>query len=500
MSTPTADPKAARVLVVDDDASFGAMVAEVLVEKGYAALSVSRPSDALSRIESGGYAVAVVDLVMPEMGGIELADRIKAVSPDTQVLILTGHAGLDTAIEGIQHGIFDYLQKSSIRISRLQRSIEDAAVKWRLTRENRDLLSRLRESNRLLTALHDTTASLAGEPHLDRLLRGLVRSAKDLCGAEAGRAVLFKPGPELVIVAATGDGCDALPGMRLRPGEGLAAAAAQADAPILLARANDHPAYSGRCDDMPTEAPGFLCAALRRGAVVGTLMLAGRRPEGFGEEHRSVIGSLARQGAVAIENAVSHERSINFFTHTSEILVSFLESLDVFYPGHSRDVAALADLITRRLGMSEADRRNVHFGALLHDIGKVRLDPQILKNEGALTEQQRELMREHPAQGLELLGPITLWEDILPVIHAHHERWDGAGYPRGLAGEEIPLGARVVAVADAFDAMTRPTPHGPQRTPEQAIAELERCAGTQFDPRIVRLFVAEYRQRGDYVR
>jgi len=106
-------------------------------------------------------------------------------------------------------------------------------------------------------------------------------------------------------------------------------------------------------------------------------------------------------------------------------------------------------------------------------------------------------MREHPALGLKILRPITLWEDILPIIHAHHERWDGKGYPTGLGGEDIPLGARIVSVVESFDAMTRRKPYGRPRTPEEGLAELEACAGTQFDPRIVRLFVAEYRRHGD---
>jgi len=100
---------------------------------------------------------------------------------------------------------------------------------------------------------------------------------------------------------------------------------------------------------------------------------------------------------------------------------------------------------------------------------------------------------------MQLLRPISLWQDLLPLIYSHHERWDGKGYPRGLTGEEIPVGARVIAIADAFDAMTRSTPHGAHRTPEQGLTELQAFAGSQFDPRIVPLFVAEYRQRGDQI-
>jgi putative nucleotidyltransferase with HDIG domain len=212
-------------------------------------------------------------------------------------------------------------------------------------------------------------------------------------------------------------------------------------------------------------------------------------------QEADLLSRLAWQAAAAIDNALFHEQALNFFTHASDMLVEFLERMDVFYPGHSRGVAALADMVTRRLGLGEAERRTVHFAALLHDIGKLRLPPDLL-GAGALTAEQRKLVQQHPVLSVEMLRPITLWQDILPIIHSHHERWDGKGYPAGLAGEDIPLGARVVAVADVFDAMTRDTPYGPRRTTEQAIAELEAFAGAQFDPRVVRLFVAEYRQRG----
>jgi len=213
----------------------------------------------------------------------------------------------------------------------------------------------------------------------------------------------------------------------------------------------------------------------------------------------TLYAALARQGAAALEHTAAQEQAINFFTHASDLFVSLLEKMDVFYPGHSRGTAALADMVTRRIGMSDAERRSVHFAALLHDMGKMLVDPEVLRARGPITPAARAAMQEHPSLAVQLLKPITLWEDILPMIHSHHERWDGTGYPMGHKGEEIPLGARVIAVAESFDAMTRVTPHGKHRTPDEALAELEACAGSQFDPRIVRLFVAEYRERRDQI-
>jgi putative nucleotidyltransferase with HDIG domain len=489
-----------RVLVVDDDNAFRAMVCQLLGDKGYDAVAAANAREALDHVRDGSFLAAIVDLVMPDMGGLELADRLKSRSPDTQVVILTGHGDMNTAIAGIQHGVFDYLQKSSLDIARLERAVQEATDKSRLVRHNRELFQQTQESNRLLKGLHDIAAELAGEAYLDRVLHKLVSAAKSLCQAATARAVLFgrTHGDGLVIDVSVGDGADAIRGARVQEQEGLASLAVEQNTTLLLADPRVHARYSHRSDEMPTSQPGFMCAPLRRGRVLGALTVAGRTG-GFGGDDRELFSILARQASVAIENALQHESGLNFFTHTSEILISFLEQLDVFYPGHSRGVAALADMVTRRLGLSEEERRHVHFGALLHDIGKVLVDPAILQSETKLSDDQRRMLRDHASAGVRLLKPITLWEDILPIIHSHHERWDGRGYPRGLAGEEIPLGARVVAVADAFDAMTRSTPHGARRSPEEALAELEVCAGTQFDPKVARLFVAEYRQRRDEI-
>jgi putative nucleotidyltransferase with HDIG domain len=487
-----------RVLIVDDDASFAGMLRDLLDERGYQAAVARDPADALVRLDDGLCPVALVDLFMPEMGGMELAAHIHEKSPDTQVVILTGYGDMQSAIEGIQKRIFDYLEKADLDAPRLVRTVEAAAERARLSRHNRELTARLQSTNRLLTALHEVSAHLTGQPHQDRVLEHLVRAARDLCSAATARAVLLRRahGGALVVTAAEGDGAEALVGARLPPGEGISALVADTGTAVRIPEGPAHPAFSPRIDAMPTLLPGLLAAPLRHGTVLGALLVAGRARHLFTDEEQELLVALARQGAVAVENASHQEQSLNFFTHVSEILVTFLESMDVFYSGHSRGVAALADMVTRRLGLSDAERRSIHFGALLHDVGKVLLDPAVLKEEGPATPEALEILRQHPRLGAQFLQPISLWEDILPVIHGHHERWDGRGYPSGQKGEEIPLGARVVAVADAFDAMTRARPHGTCRTPDEALAELEACAGSQFDPRIVRLFAAEYRQRG----
>ena len=489
------------MLLVDDDAAILAMVGEFLEARGLATIRAASGAEALARLAKGGLSAAVIDLGLPGMDGIELSRRIRLVSPDLPLIILTGQGTLDTAIQGIQHGVFDFFEKATLNLGAIERSVRRGVERTQVLSENRELLSRLQDSNRLLKALQAMTKTMAEEPHLDRLLDLVVTSARELCRAEAARVVLLgrTHHDRFVIVSAAGDGGDALRGVRLTPEEGITTLVAEGGEPVLLTHPSAHPRYSARCDEMPTSRPGFIAAPLRHGRVSGVLTVAGREGEPLGTEERDLLAQLAWQAVAASENAVFHEQAANFFTHTSDMLVGFLERFDVFYPGHSRGGAALADMVTRRLGLGDAERRAVHYAALLHDIGKLKLDPGLLSADRRLSAEELRLVQQHPVLGVEMLRPITLWEDILPIIHGHHERWDGRGYPAGLAGEDIPLGARVVAVADVFDAMTRQTPYGPKRTPAEALAELEAFAGTQFDPRVVRLFVAEYRQRAEQI-
>ncbi len=486
----------ARVLVVDDDPSFADLVAELLQERGYEPLVAHDPEGAVELARKGGLDAAVVDLVLPGSSGLDVADRLRVLSPDLEIVILTGQGSLDSAVEGLHHGIFDYVQKGGLQLDDLARTVRQAIERSRLSRDNRRLVAETREANRLMSAVQEASARMAGEAHLDRLLPALATAAKELCGSATSRVLLFqRASPGIWVVAqAAGDGAEALPGVRLRRGEALALAAGEANETIRLSQPRIDQRFAARCDGLSTETEGWLAAPLHHASVVGAVIVAGRL-HGFGQDHASLLTSLARQAALAIENSRQHDRSINFFTHTSDLLVDVLERLDIHYPGHSRRVAALSDMLSRRMGLSDAERRGIHFGALLHDIGKVRIDQAVLAGEHPSPAARTELQR-HPVLGLEILRSITLWEDILPIVHCHHERWDGSGYPTGLAGEEIPLGARIVAVADAFDAMTRPTPHSPQRSSDEALAEIDACAGSQFDPRVARLFAAEYREQG----
>ena len=166
-----------------------------------------------------------------------------------------------------------------------------------------------------------------------------------------------------------------------------------------------------------------------------------------------------------------------------------IESRDPYTRGHSDRVSSLAVVIARRLGWRSSRLGALQLGGLLHDVGKLNLDEAVLQKPGPLDEGEFDEIRRHPLAGARLIRGFKALRPALPYILFHHERWDGRGYPSGRSREQIPLGARIVAVADAFDAMISVRPYRPPLPVRTALAEVRDGAGTQFDPAVVRAFV-----------
>jgi HD-GYP domain-containing protein (c-di-GMP phosphodiesterase class II) len=181
----------------------------------------------------------------------------------------------------------------------------------------------------------------------------------------------------------------------------------------------------------------------------------------------------------------------NAYQGTSYLLGDMIEADDAYTGSHSRDVVELVLAVTERLGLDADAQRTAEFTALLHDVGKIRIPPEVINKPGPLDADERALMNTHTILGQEMLERAGgLLGEVGPVVRSCHEHWDGNGYPDGLAGEDIPLVARIVCTCDAWSAMTTDRPYRRALSREAALAELERCAGTQFDPRVVDALLA----------
>jgi putative two-component system response regulator len=178
---------------------------------------------------------------------------------------------------------------------------------------------------------------------------------------------------------------------------------------------------------------------------------------------------------------------------TQDVLVALASAVDAKDPlteDHCGRVADRAIVLARLAGLGQEEVEAVGYGAVLHDVGKIGINEEVLRKPGTLTSEERAEMQRHPLIGAEILRPLRLGQIVGPIVRAHHERWDGGGYPDGLRGDAIPLGARIVAIVDAHDAMTHDRPYRERLSDDQALAELVRHSGTQFDPDLAAIFVA----------
>lgn len=207
----------------------------------------------------------------------------------------------------------------------------------------------------------------------------------------------------------------------------------------------------------------------------------------YAEELRS-LHAAERNQRQAAEDALDQLESS--YRTTVSALAAALELRDDETGGHAERVARLALALTRRVAPQLADDQKLEYGFLLHDIGKIGISDSILLKPGPLEPDELVQMRNHTQLGERVVAEIPYLDGVaLEVVAAHHECWDGSGYPRGLSGTEIPLAARIFAIVDAFDAMTNDRPYRAAMSHETALAEIERSAGTQFDPTLTRAFL-----------
>ena len=340
----------ARLLVADDDVAVRSVLSEFLSAE-YECEAVGSAEEALELLKTGGFQLVLSDIRMEGMSGLELVPLVRELSPDTLVVMVSGSQEIESAVEALRAGAFDYIVKP-FDLEHLHFAVRRAL-----------------EHQRLLAARSGY------ETYLERTI---ARRTEELDGA------------------------------------------------------------------------------LR-----------------------------------SCESA---------YRLTLKALVAALETRDQETHDHSERVVNFSLRLGRELGLDSEQTRSLEFGSLLHDIGKIGVPDAILRKPAGLTEDEWVRMREHPLHGQKILGGIPFLEGAARVVAQHHEKWDGGGYPLGLRGEEIDLCARIFAVADAFDAITSDRVYRTGRTYEAALAELEGCAGVQFDPRVVEAFRRVPRQEWERLR
>jgi len=350
-----------------------------------------------------------------------------------------------------------------------------------------------------LQALRAVDRAIVGSLDLRVTLGILLEQVITQLGFDAAGVLLVAPPLGLLEPAASrGFRTPAYQEGRLRIGEGVAGRAALERRPVIITDPAEAPAYT-RAALLEVEGfqTHFAVPLIAKAQVKGVLEGFHRRAVAPAEEWLDLLDTLAGQGALAIDNAQLFEGAQRSnleltlaYDATIEGWARALDLRDRETEDHTRRVTETTLRLARMLGVPAEEMVHVRRGAVLHDIGKMGVPDAILLKPGPLSEEEWAVMRRHPQLAYELLWPIPFLRPALDIPYAHHERWDGSGYPRGLKGEAIPLAARIFAVVDVFDALTSPRPYRPAWSREQALAYIREQAGRQFDPRVVEAFLS----------
>ncbi|MBU3933616.1 MAG: HD domain-containing protein, partial [Candidatus Omnitrophica bacterium] len=250
--------------------------------------------------------------------------------------------------------------------------------------------------------------------------------------------------------------------------------------------------YAGSLICVPLEAKGKII-----GVINGNNKTNG---ESFKQGDLLLLREIAAESAIAIENALLYKNLKEIYVHTISALASALEAKDRYMRSHSENVTTCAVAIAEELGLSASQIEVIQQACQLHDLGKIGIHDYILNKKGKLSPEEWDEVKLHSLRGAQILQPIGFLGEVAELVKEHHERFDGKGYPHSLAGRDIRLGARIMSVADAFDAMVSERPYRKALSLPQAMAELKANSGTQFDPDIINVFLKVLQTRPDLAK
>ena len=485
-----------KILLVDDEPTIVTLCTRFLTQEGYQVTSASNGQSALNLFEKEPFDLLLTDIRMRGMSGFELIDAVKKIDQSVAIVVVTGHGTVSMAIESLKLGTLGFIVKPFTK-DELLSAIRHAAEKNHLVKENirlRSLMPLFEVNRRLVTT------------DLDLLFHQIVESARTECKADrASLMLLDDEKQELHVKVHSGFPIVIESKLTKRVGEGIAGMVAKTGKPLIIqGGVNQNPELAEKLDDTGAissisvpligmekkKLPLLTSLPHREERVIGVLNISKNNPKSihFTESDMEMVTLLSGQAAAAIENATLYKDLHESYLKTIRALVGTIELKDSYTSGHSENVSRYATALALEMGLGSGEADDVAIAGLLHDIGKIGSSEDILLKQGKLTDQEYAAMKIHPQSAVKLLTAVGLSENILNIVLHHHEHYNGKGYPEGLSQNKIPMGARILMVADTIDAMTTNRPYRPIQPIKTLASELKKYSGSQFDPLVVDAF------------
>lgn len=511
------DSNNVTILFVDDEESILEIAEEFFTQKGYNVITADNGLQAVSILEKRSVDCCFTDINMPEMDGLELAEYIRTFDNTIPVIVMTGYPSLDNTIRTLKNGVVDFLIKPVNleqmefcvrRVLRERRLFVDNLLlakelegKERIEKLNVELLGKVEELNKLNRIMSDfTQISTSSE-----LFKSVVETCLDITEADESRFYVINEGafrPFQVVGSSRKDGSNGPETVwsadsnieSVIQGEAAQASLGGIEKIIMETVSDEIPlllAENTAGNRMPDDVGSFMAVPLKiREKVFGILTAQIRKDTNhFTERDLYYLSFMTQKAAYAIENLALYENIYDNLFATLSAFVTAVEVRDAYTNLHSTRVAEISMEIGKSMGCTKEELDILNFAGRLHDIGKIGIRDDILLKPGPLDGEEFEKIKEHPVIGGNIVGQLGLWDREQEIIRHHHERYDGSGYPDGLSGKDIPFLARILSVADAYDAMASDRAYRKKMPYEKVLGIIESGAGKQFDPEVVSVFM-----------
>jgi len=475
------------ILVVDDYLPTRRLIVDALDQSSqYEVDEAENGEEALQLFNQHNYDLVISDIMMPGMSGMDLLNRIREKNLSAAVIMITGNPTVELTVSAIKKGAVDFLPKPF--------DIDDLLYRVDIHLRGKSLLSEESvEAFREQVRLKDKTDELSKQGYIfdsiedspldnDVIFEKIAALALKLVDGEICSILLFNEKdnafhPKVVKGEAQVFGKDYSDSSALKMVFNEVIERKEA----VVINSNEHADLS----------PSLICAPLMiRNSILGILSIKKRKNrEVFNKRDLHHILSLTKRASLNLENKILYESIYFNIMDTLKSLISSVQARDNYTEAHSQRVTEISLKIALQMNCSASDMESLKIAGILHDVGKIAVPDSILIKPGKLTAEEYMIIKNHPTIGENILRPVVLLEKERKIIQCHHERWDGKGYPLGVSGTEIPCLARILAVADSFDAMTSDRPYHPAMPLDKAVDELVANKNTQFDADVVDSFL-----------
>ncbi len=486
-----------RVLIVDDDQSIRSVLSDIVRAAGPYQTDIAMDGlEGLEKVRQDEYDIIFTDIKMPRMGGLEFMQEVRKHNPMIPVVVITAYSYLETAISAMKQGAADFITKpftfNDIRhiLSKVIREREliksfagngnkDAVVETL----NSELYKRLQEINTLFALSIELDEIKENSSIFNRIVSMIARLLK----AKRVALGLLEDGS---IESRYTIGIAHIEKLLLKGS--IYEDAIRNKTHIVLEVGQKNP-FSG----YPLDSEFLIIPLILNNEVLGFLSITDKT-DGykFADEEINLALTLTHKACLRLENNALYEITYNNLINTLKTLILTVEARDSYTKQHSERVTKLSLEIADEIDCTQAERDAIKFAGYIHDIGKIGVRDIVLLKPGRLTDKEFEEIKKHPVIGDNIVSPLGSFPLERLLIRHHHERFDGHGYPDGLQGEDIPLIARILSVADTYDSMTTTRPYRKGVDHKTAIGEIRRCSSSQFDPVVVDAFMSTSTGRG----